>query len=119
MFTILFVSSYLLTFHEPFCTENQEQTDVYGNDGGLPGDPHEPVEGREPLTGRLIHHMTELHDDEDPGGGGPALQLVLDLEHDPVLGARRGEQEVRERGVIQLGQGELGVILMFNAEKVL
>ena len=101
-------------------TENQEQTDGDGNDGGLPGVPHEPVVSGRPLAGRLIHHVTELHAaDEDPGGGRPALQLAPELEHDPVLGARGGEQEVRERGVIQLGQGELGVILMFNAEKVL
>ena len=60
--------------------------------------------------------MTELHAaDEDPGGGRPALQLAPKLEHDPVLGARGGEQEVRERGVetgvIQRGPGELGVIV--------
>ena len=60
--------------------------------------------------------MTELHAaDEDPGGGRPALQLALKLEHDLVLGARGREQEVRERGVeigvIQRGPGELSVII--------
>ena len=65
-------------------TENQEQPD-----GGLPGVPHEPIKGRDPLADRLVHHVTELHAaDEDPGGGGPALQLV-----------HQREQEVRERGV--------------------
>ena len=57
--------------------------------------------------------MTELREaDEDPGGGGPALPLAP--EHDVVLGARGGEQEVREQGVatgvIQRGQEEPGVI---------
>ena len=94
-------------------TENQEQPDGDENDGGLPGVTHEPVFSRHPLTGWLVHHMTELRAaDEDPGGGGPALPLAP--EHDVVLGARGGEQEVREQGVatgvIQRGQEEPGVI---------
>ena len=41
-------------------TENQEQPDGDGNDGCLPGVPHDP------LADRLVHNVTELHTaDED------------------------------------------------------
>ena len=86
---------------------------VHHGDVGLVQDEVEPVVGGHPLAGRLVHDVTELHAaDEDPGGGRPALQLTPELEHDPVLGARGGEQEVRERGV-ETGvnqRGELSVI---------
>ena len=86
---------------------------VHHGDVGLVQDEVEPVVGRHPLAGRLVHHVTELHAaDEDPGGGGPALKLSPELEHDPVFGARGGKQEVRERGVETgvIQRGELSVI---------
>ena len=56
-------------------TENQKQPD-----GGLSWVPREPVEGRDPPADRLVHHVTELYGaDEDPGGGGPALQLAPNM----------------------------------------